>query len=272
MNQVYNFVTQRIVRELESGTVPWRKPWFVEKLNYVSRRHYHGVNLLLLDRPGEYLTWNQVQKQSGRVKKGSSSYMVTFYKMVEKTEENEDGEPETVTYPVLRYYRIFHVDDVRGIESKFELEPISTNGKAAKVVHDYHSYNGLKIQHSKSTKAYWNPVEDMISMPVRNQFDSVEDYYSTLFHELIHSTGHQSRLDRNPTTNKLSQDYSKEELIAEIGATMLLSHAGLNIEKTMKNNAAYIGGWLKRLKDDRTLVVKAASKAQRAVNYILSKE
>lgn len=272
MNRVYNFVTQRIVRELEKGTVPWKKPWFTKKVNYISRRPYHGINLVLLDSPGEYLTWNQVQKQGGRVKKGSSSYMVTFYKMVEKTEENEDGEPETVAYPVLRYYRIFHLDDVKGIKSKFELTPISTNGQAAKIANEYRLLSGLQVKHVKSDKAYWSPSKDIVLMPVKNQFDSMEGYYSTLFHELIHSTAHESRLDRNHSTNKLSSDYSQEELVAEIGATMLLSHAGLDIEKTVKNTASYVKGWLQRLKGDRTLIVRAASRAQKAVDYILAKK
>lgn len=271
-NKVYDYVTQRILEELEKGVIPWKKPWFTTKVNYVSRRPYHGINLLLLPEPGEYLTFNQVNKLGGKIKKGSNSHMVTFFKILEKEERNDKGELETKTkkIPLLRYYRVFHLDDVEGIDSKLEEpEGIDTDQKAEEIINNYQ--NKPKIEIKKSDRAYYSPVKDRVVCPDKKQYKIKEQYYGTLFHELVHSTGHKRRLNRFDTENLAafgSKTYSFEELIAEIGSSMLLSKSGMDLNKTVKNSASYIKGWSEKLKNNRTMIVQAAGKAQKAAEHI----
>ena len=275
-NKVYDYVTQRILKEMDKGVIPWKKPWFTRKCNFKSRRNYHGVNLLLLKKPGEYLTWNQVQKLEGKVKKGSKSHMVTFWKMLEKKEkeENKKGniEEKTKKIPLLRYYKVFHISDIEGINSKLENKEIEPVKKAEQIINNYS--NKPKINLELSCKATYNPKKDIVNCPKKEQFDNKEQYYGTLFHELIHSSGHTKRLDRFDHEKLAafgSENYSFEELIAEIGSSMLLSECGMDLDKTVKNTASYIKNWSEKLKNNRTMIVKAAGKAQKAVKHILEK-
>lgn len=275
MNKVYEIITDRIVKELERGVIPWRKPWAGSpKINFISRKAYRGINVFLLDRPGEYLTWKQIQKFGGKVKKGSSSYIVTFYKLLEKNEEvkNSKGKTEEVIkkIPLLRYYKVFHLDDVEGIDSKIKTysnhDPIE---EAEKVVNNYNNKPLIKI-HS-SNRAYYSPAKDQVVVPKKEQFQSINEYYLVFFHELAHSTGHTKRLNRKDlySSGFGSYRYSREELVAELAAAMLSGTCGIDTESTIKNNAAYINSWLRVLKNDVRLVVKASSQAQKAADYIL---
>lgn len=279
MNKVYEIITDRIVKELERGVIPWRKPWAGSpKINFVSRKAYRGINVFLLDRPGEYLTWKQIQTLGGRVKKGANSYLVTFYKLLEKTEEtmSSEGKTEEVTkqIPLLRYYKVFHLDDVKGIDSKIitpnehipEHNPIE---EAEKIIYNYNNKPLIKI-HS-SNRAYYSPAKDQVVVPKKEQFQSINEYYLVFFHELAHSTGHTKRLNRKDlySSGFGSYRYSREELVAELAAAMLSGTCGIDTESTIKNNAAYINSWLRVLKNDVRLVVKASSQAQKAADYIL---
>lgn len=269
MNKVYGYVTERILEELEKGVIPWRRKWFTKKINYVSRKSYSGVNLLLLEKPGEYLTFNQVKKLNGKIKKGSKSSMVIYFKILEKNtgEKTPEGKDEIEKIPMLRYYKVFHIDDVEGIESKLENKEIKDINTAENYLKPYDE--NLKINIQTSERAYYSPSKDLIVVPKKEQYKNTEEFYSTSFHELIHSTGHKSRLDRIKKDASFgSEDYSKEELIAEIGSAMLASNANLDIEKTISNSASYIKSWMKVLKEDKTLIVSASSKANKAVEYI----
>nr|WP_321496288.1 zincin-like metallopeptidase domain-containing protein [uncultured Methanolobus sp.] len=266
-NKVYTIVTEKILEKLKEGTIPWQKPWNAEPaINYVSRKEYRGINQLLLNRSGEYITWNQIQKLNGKVKKGSKSELVVFFKMLEK--ENKEGEKDKI--PMLRYYRVFHISDIEGIPSisdaqKEEKKTIST---CEDIVNNY---TEVEIRHNNDDRAFYTPVADVINVPRLSVFISSVEYYSTLFHEMIHSTGHKSRLNRFSGEDQFnfgSHEYSKEELVAEIGSAMLCTIAGIE-KHTLDNSAAYIDSWIRALENDHTLIVTAANKAQKASDYIL---
>ncbi len=270
-NKVYEYVTERIIKLLEEGTVPWKKPWKNGlPINYITRKPYRGVNLFLLPGGGEYLTFKQVQKLGGKIKKGAKAHMVVFWKQVGYEEEklNDDGETEIVirTLPILRYYKVFSLSDTEGIPSKLEKFDNNPIKEAEKVLN---GFKEVPIYHRENS-AYYEPMKDYINLPTFDQFENAELYYSTAFHEMVHSTGHESRLARFKSTDSHifgSETYSFEELVAELGASMLSGTVGIE-EYTINNSAAYISGWLSRLRDDKTLIVKAAGKAQKACDYI----
>lgn len=276
MSKVYELVTQKIIEKLEKGAVPWKKP-FAERqaVNWLTQRPYRGINTLLLD-GGEYATYKQIIEHGGQVKKGEKSHIVVFFKWIEIEQEKEDGESEVKKIPLLRYYRVFEINtQCKGLESRrkdeiFDHNPIE---KAERIVQGYS--NAPKISHV-SGRAYYSPLEDRVNVPNKRDFEKVEDYYSVLFHELIHSTGHKSRLNREGIVSLAnnpfgSEEYSKEELIAEIGASMLCGVVGIE-HATLDNTTAYIQGWLKALKNDKRLIILASQQAQKASDYILGEK
>ena len=288
MANVYQMVTDRITAQLEQGNIPWRKPWTGASvdnggaINYVSRRPYSLINQLVLGKPGEYLTWKQIEELGGKVKKGAKASFVVFFKNIsiqDKTLINpENGEPETRTIPLLRYYNVFHLDDIDGIETKIvpgaapAVEPIEA---AEKVVADYLSRQpGLRFQNDKpSNRAYYSPAQDLVVVPMLSQYRIPAEYYSTAFHELTHSTIPASRCDRvseNANAFFGNEDYSREELVAEIGSAMLCNRVGIEAKKAFRNSVAYIQGWLKALKNDNKMIVWAASRAEKAAKFILN--
>jgi antirestriction protein ArdC len=283
-NQVYEYVTERILKQLESGTVPWHKPWrtsdgLMFPTNYASKKTYRGVNVFLLGvacwehgfASNYWLTYTQAQELGGFVRKGSKSEMVVFWKILER--ENPEAVDAKDYIPMLRYYRVFNLEQIDGIEKPHidglnEFVPIE---QAQSIAQAYGK--NLTIRHG-GNRACYRFQDDSIEMPQREAFEAPEEYYSTLFHEFTHSTGHEKRLNRSGVTEMHSfgdEIYSKEELIAEMGAAMLCAMAGIE-NKTINNSAAYIQGWLKQLKDDAKLVVYAAANAQKASDFILGKE
>jgi len=277
MSSVYQYVTDKIINELQKGNIPWQKNWKGQKaINYISRKEYRGINTLLLPYPGEYLTFKQVQEKGGTIKKGEKANMIVFYKWFEK-EVEEDGEMKLKKFPMLRYYNVFHISQCEGIESKLDIfTPENENNiveKAEQIINNYVSREGLKYNIIiGSDRAYYNPAKDEVVLPDIKQFDRSENFYSTAFHELTHSTGHENRLNRQTVVKSHrfgSQDYSREELIAEIGSCFLNNQVGIDNSSVFKNNVAYIQGWLKALKDDVRLITVASGQAQKAINYIL---
>ena len=288
---VYQAVTDRIIAQMEQGIVPWHKPWTGAAdgaINYVSRRAYSVLNQWLLGRDGEWLTFKQVQQCGGRIKKGAKAGMVVFYTQqqykVMVNVEDEDGnvheEERTKVKPVLRAYNVFHISDCEGIEGKIqeavknEVEPIE---QAEKVISEYVSREKeLTFKNDSVTdKAYYSPSSDMVCVPMISQYDVVEEYYSTTFHELVHSTMKESRCNRK-AENKMaafgSADYSREELVAETGSAMLCTKVGIDCDKAFKNSVAYIQSWLKALKNDNKMIVWAASRAEKAAKYIMGEQ
>ena len=276
MKDTYTLVTERIIAELESGTVPWHKSWTCAQpaISHTTGKAYSLLNQLLLGgRGGEYITFQQAQKEGGRVKKGEKSNIVVFWKWL--TVEDEDtGEEKDV--PFLRYFNVFHIDQCEGIAARFRasespvLTPATANGAAESIIHDYIAASGIKFVRRESSEAFYQPVTDTVVLPLIKQFGDTAEYYSTAFHELTHSTGHPKRLNRITETARFgSASYSREELCAELGASFLLNRLGIETPGSFRNNAAYINHWLSVLKEDKRLLVSAAGQADKAVRLIL---
>ena len=277
---VYEMVTERIINQLEKGIVPWRKPWTGIKggaYNRISKKSYSLLNQMLLKYEGEYATYNQWESLGGHVRKGEKSEIVVFWKIQPIEETKEDGTKETKQVPILRYFNVFHISQVEGVEplTKDDLKSIEPIEKAENVLHDYWSREGIEVKHIGGDEAYYSPSRDLIRLPLFDQFTDANEYYSTAFHESIHSTMKESRCNRaEDRKGKIvafgSEDYSKEELIAEIGSASLMNIIGIETSKTFQNSSAYIQGWLSKLRNDVKFIVSASSKAEKAVNYILN--
>lgn len=253
--KIYEMVTERIVKLLESGVVPWRRPWRSgAAVNWLTQKPYRGINALLLD-AGEYATFKRITEAGGTVKKGVKGEIVVFWKWLEKKDE-ETGETEKI--PLLRYYKVFNIaTQCEGLESRRNSEPA-------------YEHDPIEEAERLVTGYIDRPGDDMISVPPMVDYKQPEEYYCTLFHELVHSTGHTKRLNRSGITELAAfgdENYSKEELIAEIGAAMMCGVCGID-NTTIENSASYINGWLRALKDDQRMIVLAAGKAQRAADYM----
>lgn len=284
---VYQIVTDRVLEEMKNGVIPWQRPWhgiMDGAVSYETLRPYSFLNQLLLGRPGEWLTWNYIQQHGGKVKKGAKSGLITFWKTYlagKDGEEVQEGTEESKTAEkrwVLRYYRAYHIEDVEGIESKLaktvrrknDIRPIDA---ADKVVQDYIGRNRpLRLEVEASNRACYSPSRDVVSVPLLEQFDIPEQFYGTLFHELGHSTGHPSRLDRKAGMGGKFGDpeYAKEELVAELTAAMVCDSLGFECERAFKNTVAYLQNWMSALENDERLIVYAASRAEAAAKYILN--
>lgn len=275
---VYEIVTNAIVEKLERGVIPWRQPWRGAGMprNYVTKRPYRGLNLLLLgtlDYPSrDFLTFRQVQELGGRVNRGEKAHLVILWLWLDdRKAAEESAEASPRRRPMLRYYHVFNLAQCIGIrvpkeEARFENDLIT---RCEDVIREMP--NAPRIVHEGSEACYY-PEEDLIHMPRMEMFERSEGYYSTLFHELVHSTGHQSRLGRKELMAMSrfgTRTYSIEELTAEIGASYLCAHAGIG-SSSMENSAAYIKGWLDVLNGDRKFVVYASAHAQRAADYVLN--
>ena len=270
--KVYEIITDQIVKALEAGTVPWRKPWRTiagMPCNFVSKRPYHGINVFLLafSHYGSpwWLTYNQARKLGGNVRKGEHGMPIVFWKTFDsKTETDGNGKPKKCW--MLRYYRVFNVEQTDGIDypkpEMIDHDPIPL---CESVVDGWD--DKPEIIHGGS-RACYSDKQDRISMPEMGLFDPVAEYYSALFHEFGHATGHKNRLDRDASGCFGSRQYAVEELCAEMAAAMLCGFCGIE-SKTLDNSASYIASWLERIKGDPKLVVTAASKAQKAADMIL---
>ena len=276
---IYEEITNRIIKQLENGIIPWHKPWSgvaSGAYNRVSKKPYSLLNQMLLEHDGEYATYKQWSDLGGTVRKGEKSEIVVFWKILQ-VEETKDGKVEKKSIPLLKYINVFHVSQVDGVEPKttklIEHKPVE---EAEQIKKDYIDRENIVIKESITDRAFYSPLKDFIEVPCKEQYKDVMEFYSTLFHEMIHSTGHKDRLGRLDYGVKLasfgSEDYSKEELIAEIGSAFLMNHIGIETFKTFNNSAAYIQSWLKILKDDNRFIVSASSKAEKAMKYILGEK
>ena len=282
---VYQMVTDKVIEQLSKGIVPWQKSWIGctdVALNYVTRKPYSLLNQIILGQSGEYLTFNQVKSLKGHIKKGAKAKMVVFFQMVEdkkniKVDENDNV---TVTYfPVLRYYNVFHISDCEGIKSKVktkendkitEVDKLSIAENTIKRYLDQET-NLLFQNDRESDKAYYSSILDEVVVPQISQFSDVEEYYSTVFHEFVHSTGIKSRLNRENATGNLfgDQNYSREELVAELGSVMICNQLGIDTEKSFVNSVAYLQSWINAFKNDNKMIVWAASRAEKAADFII---
>lgn len=282
MPNVYQMVTDQIIEQMSKGKIPWHQPWVggsALAISYTTRKAYSFINQMLLGRPGEWLTWGQIHNKGGKVKKGAKSAFCVFYQqMVDESKNEETGEIKKKYYRILKWYKVFHIDDTEGIESKIapveanpDLHPIE---EAEKVIEGYLGREqGLKfINDRESSSAYYSPSRDEVVVPMITQYEIPEEYYSTTFHELTHSTMPEGRCDRkteNEGAHFGNMVYSREELVAEMGAAMLCNRTGIECEKAFKNSVAYIQSWMKALKNDPKMIVWASSRAEKAAKFIL---
>lgn len=291
MSSVYELIADRIISELEAGIIPWKKPWSGKRkggaISHNTGRPYSLLNQMLLGKPGEYITFNQCKEEGGKVRKGAKARFVTFWKVqpVEQKDANgetvKDADGNAIVHglPVLRYYQVFHIDDCEGIAPKWGTAdglpecPAAIDERAETVFVDYIKREGIRFEQSLSDEAYYAPYADKLHLPMREQFDATAEYYSTAFHEATHSTGAASRLNRFERGVGVaafgSESYSKEELVAEIGAASICHEIGIETPNSFRNSAAYIQSWLRKLKNDKRLIVSAAAQAEKAVNLIM---
>lgn len=285
---VYQIITDRICEQLEKGIIPWDKPWTGTQegaISYTTRKPYSLLNQFLLDTSkGQFITFNEIKKLNGSIKKGAKSKMVVFFKRYVKeiettnAETGETEKKEKISF-CLQYYNVFNVDDCTGIPVKpiDDTTPIefTEDLTSEQVINNYvlrEQANGFSIEHKASNEAYYSPVLDKVVLPLKEQFKSVAEYYSTAFHEIAHSTLKECRCNRKQTDIAFfgNDEYSKEELVAEITATNLCNITGVETNKSFRNSAAYIQSWLRALKNDVKLIVFASSQAEKATKYILN--
>lgn len=275
---IYQEVTDRIIEQLKEGNIPWNKPWTglaSGAFNRVSKKPYSLLNQMLLKHEGEYASYKQWQSLGGQVKKGEKSEIVVFWKIVQVEEENSKGETVKKSIPILKYYRVFHISQVDGVKplevgAGIEHEPIEV---AENIKRGFMEREGIDIHEVAGDRAFYSVACDHIVMPLMEQFKDVNEYYSTLFHEASHATGSKNRLGRFDMDAKIaafgSPEYSKEELVAELSSSFLMSHCGIETENTFRNSAAYIQGWLAALSNDKRMIVSAASRAEKAAKWVL---
>lgn len=294
---IYQLVTDRIIAQMNKGIIPWQKPWGSISnwaINYESRKEYSLINQILLEEPGEYLTWKQIQVHKGTVKKGAKSRLVVFFsfvpnkKRLTELENNASAEGRSLTeyertactYPVLKYHSVFHIKDVEGIESKIKdespvEEKVTPIDAAERVIDAYlERETTLGFQNNKlSNRAFYSRTFDKVVVPMLSQYKIPEEYYSTVFHEFIHSTILSSRCDRVSETSKAyfgNYDYSREELVAEIGAAMLCNRCGIDCEEVFNNSIAYLQSWAEAMRADSKMIIWASSRAEKVAKYILN--
>ena len=276
-DSVYKMVTDRIIKELEKGEIPWRKPWTGVRTGAYSRstgKPYSLMNQLLLGKAGEWLTFKQITEAGGRVKKEEKSSFVVYWKWLPITEKDKDGKEVKKLIPFLKYYNVFHISQCEGVEPKYkeaQLKDFDPIEEAEKILAEYSLREHVPIINEKSNRAYYSPTLDEIHLPLKEQFTDSAEYYSTAFHESVHSTGHESRLNRITATAHFgNEEYSKEELCAELGSAILMNEVGIETPASFKNSTAYVQSWLNALKNDCRMIVTAAGKAEKAVKLILN--
>ena len=268
---VYERVTENIISAIEKGTSPWSVPWTGGgPVNVRNGRAYRGINVFLLTLEGmakgysdpRWGTYKAIGEAGGNVRKGEHATHVILWKPVPKKAKGEDEEDGS--YLLLRSYAVFNVQQADGVPElplAVGLDPIE---QAEEIVRGYVPHGPL-IQFGGGS-AHYEEGRDIVACPNIEQFKKIEGYYSTLYHELVHSTGHKSRLDRLTRTGFGSGPYAKEELVAEMGAAMLCGMAGID---NLDQSASYLKGWLKPIGEDPKFVIQAAANAQKAADLIL---
>lgn len=270
-------IALKFIAALEAGIVPWKKPWSpcvgVPLRNAISKRPYRGINTMILGlqqlaygyTSPEWTTYKAAAAAGGQVRKGERGTHIVFWKRL-KVEDKESGKDKVI--PLMRMYTVFNTDQIDGLDFvPPEMPPPVAVPDALAAIYDGYP-NPPRLVHVDQDSAFYRPSTDTVALPRLEQFATVEGYAETYCHELTHSTGHASRLARFEIGDNYNADkYAKEELVAEIGASMLMQHAG--IDPDMPQMASYVSGWLKSLNDDHSLIIKAAQAAQKATDHIL---
>ncbi len=284
-------LNSKLIEMMEQGINPWKRPWMFpqsmkglcdpehQPVNYKTMTGYSILNSLFLE-PGYYLTFNQCKELGGHIRKGAEGSPVFFFTWNTYQKPTAEGEePEEVDIPTLKYYTVFKLEDCKNIreikyrEPKFKENPAKPS--AEEIIADYQNREKVKIINEPSAEAYYTGTFDEVHMPLLKQFVSSETYYSTMFHELTHSTGYRTRLNREGITdyNRFGdENYSKEELVAEIGAAYACNYLGIENDQTLENSAAYLKSWAKHLKGNSSnnFIISAMAKAKKAFELIFN--
>lgn len=284
--EIYQAVTDRMVRALEQGVVPWRTPWTLggRPRSMSTGNPYRGINTWLLSlashehgwRSPWFGTYRQIQEHGGQVRQGEKSTLVTFWKTLDKQDRDlATGEVTTRAVPLLRKFAVFNAAQADNLPDRFYPEPGEDRPVAVPqaVLDSYLNQPGAPVpRHDVEGQAYYDPETDGIHLPPMASHRSPEHYYATAYHEAAHSTGHPSRLNRSGITDTAavfgSHAYGKEELVAQMTASMLCAQTGIDTDEIFTNSAAYIGSWLTTIKGDPRMVVSAAAAAERATDLI----
>lgn len=299
MKNIYEKINQQVLEGLEKKGMRWFMPWksgkALQPMNYATGKYYRGFNPFMLNfvmedreyQHNQWMTYKQAQDKGGQVKTGEKSSVVYFYKVSYKDNKtgkyhNEPTEDSEQVF-ALRYYNVFNIAQIEGLEPlKLEAEPKGDNERiqeAQDVCDKYLKKQKIMLKEEAyknmfegGGRAYYNIKKDFIGMPLLESFEDSDSYYKTLFHEMAHSTGHESRLDRKGITEFQAwgdDTYAREELVAEISAMYLSGLIGLNPHDSVMNSQAYIKGWCEELKDKPRECVYAMSQATKAVDFIL---
>jgi antirestriction protein ArdC len=285
---LYQTVTDRFIASLKNGIIPWEKPWNTPHFtggpfprNFRTGRPYRGINIMLLwSSPYAsqfWLTFNQAKELNGTVRRGEKGTQIVFYKQLRtrKTTNEQQSEEEDRRPPfVLVQHTVFNVEQCDGltvpqIETPTTPNTVEQDEACEAIAAGWENRPTLHLTDESERRAYYRPSTDSVHMPARPRFVDAPHYYSTLFHELVHSTGHESRLNRTFGARFGDELYSKEELVAEMGAAFLCAIAGIANEHTDRNTTAYLQSWIGKLEEDNRLIVHAAANAQRAVDSII---
>lgn len=278
---IYQAVTDKIIALLEKGVAPWRKPWSTGNAgaprNLVSDKPYSGINYFLLGcqeyESPYWLTFKQALDQGGHVRKGEKGSLCIFWKIYEKADDKAESGVKRL--PVLRHYTVFNARQCDGLDyPEVEIQTWPEHKRIEKAEEIQFGMPDRPTVHYGGGRAFYSPSEDLVMVPELQRFEKPQEFYSVLFHELAHSTGHMKRLNREGITKPHAFGdpiYSREELIAEMAASFLCAQCGIETA-TLENSAAYLQGWVKALRGDKKLVVTAAANAQKAADYILNAE
>jgi antirestriction protein ArdC len=276
---INKMITERLIERInESGSLPWKKPWSTPDLmpcNLISKKNYRGINAFLLFAMGYdspwWLTMKQVNSLGGKVRKGEHSTPVVFWKIFEPDDDEQTEETPKRSYAMLRYYRVFNAVQCTGLKvqnvGSTAPETPSDRSTAYEVAQGMPDRPEVKFGHKQAS---YNRVTDQVKMPAQTRFHSPDEFFATLFHELAHSTGHSSRLNRKSLMESKgfeSEPYSHEELVAEMAAGFLCGHCGI-LASVENNSAAYLKHWIEKLEAEPSLLLKAGSQAQKAFDYI----
>jgi antirestriction protein ArdC len=280
-NNTYDRVTERILELMDKGVCPWRQPWSTKTeppQNFVTGRHYSGMNFFLLNCSGyqspHFMTFLQVHERGGHIKAGSHGFPVVYWGTMDGAAKDgpesvsQNGEDKKDDVRFLRSYTVFNAAQIDGIQfpepAGKEDTPFNPNQSADAIVQGWK--DGPEVIHGTSRASY-DTVKDVIYLPAPKDFSRPEEYYSTRFHEMGHATGAPNRLNR-PIQNRFGDPmYSREELVAEMSSAFLCAKCGID-NVVIENQAAYLQGWTTAMRGDSRLVVTAAGQAQRAANYI----
>ena len=305
---IYQIITDEVIKGLETQGLTWFKSWAGNEdamtISHTTGKIYRGVNQLLLSMAmltneyssKEFITFNQAKKQGGKVKKGSKSHKVVNWK-VSYFVTDKNGKriylkgnnqidlviPKGYTMDDVNksmsanYYNVFNLDCVEGVEDKWSINEVIKGSVFEPIDEAEKVYANMRkrptLVHQDNIGCFYRPGQHLVNMSSQETFDTPDDYYKVLFHELNHSTGHESILNRSTlnTANRNKVAYSQEELVAELGAMFLVNLTGLSPKSDKRNSQAYINGWIEYLKDHPKEIIFASSQAQKSVEYILNR-